>query len=58
MKIVATRIYFGEWMAVDDDTYDGAIDSTSPYGTGATEEEAIADLLGKIAAKDAAGGGA
>ena len=53
MNIQATRIYHGEWMAVDDDTYDGAEDSKSPCGTGSTEAEAIADLLEKMAERDA-----
>lgn len=30
--------------AIDVDSYDGAPDSNSPLGTGATAEEAIADL--------------
>ncbi len=33
-----------DWMAVDDDTYDGE----GPVGFGATEEEAIADLMEKL----------
>lgn len=49
MNICATRIYHGEWMAVDDDTYDGAPDSKSPCGVGSTEQEAIDDLREKIA---------
>lgn len=32
------------WQAVDDDTYDGS----GPIGLGATEEEAIADLLEQL----------
>jgi hypothetical protein len=48
MKISATRIYHGEWMAIDDDTYDGAPDSKSPCGTGPTEQAAIDDLIDKI----------
>ena len=31
--------------AIDTDTYDGAPDSNSPIGSGATAKEAIADLL-------------
>jgi len=31
-----------DWLAVDDDTYDG---EGCPIGTGATEQEAINDLL-------------
>jgi hypothetical protein len=34
-----------EWSAVDDDSYGGP---GSPIGTGATEAEAIADLLALI----------
>lgn len=34
-----------DWSAVDDDTYDGAEDSHCPIGHGATEQEAISDLL-------------
>jgi hypothetical protein len=42
-----------DWSAVDDDTYDFDCDqdgffSTCPVGRGATEEEAIADLLEQI----------
>lgn len=48
MNIRATRIYHGEWMAVDDDTYDGAPDSKSPCGVGSTEQEAIDDLKEKL----------
>jgi len=34
-----------DWSAVDDDTYDG---EGCPIGRGATEEEAIADLLEQL----------
>jgi hypothetical protein len=34
-----------DWIAVDDETYDGP---GSPIGTGATEQEAIDDLLEQI----------
>ena len=37
-----------DWSAVDDDTYDGSEDSHCPIGYGATEAEAIADLLREI----------
>jgi hypothetical protein len=37
-----------DWSAVDDDTYDGAEDSHCPIGHGATEQEAIADLLDQL----------
>lgn len=53
MKISAYNIYPPiplreyDWCAVDDETYDGAPDSRTrnQIGYGATEEEAIADLL-------------
>ena len=44
-NIVTTRIYANEWMAIDDDTFDGV----KPCGTGETEQEAIDDLLEQIA---------
>jgi hypothetical protein len=34
-----------DWSAVEDNTYDG---EGSPQGTGATEEEAITDLLEQL----------
>jgi len=37
-----------DWSAIDDDTYDGAEDSHCPIGYGATEAEAIADLMREI----------
>jgi hypothetical protein len=37
-----------DWSAIDDDTYDGADDSSCPVGHGATEQEAIDDLLEQI----------
>lgn len=42
-----------DWSAVDDDTYDVDCDqdgffSTCPVGRGATEEEAIKDLMDQI----------
>lgn len=37
-----------DWSAIDDDTYDGAEDSSCPIGHGATEEDAIEDLLEQI----------
>ncbi len=37
-----------EWSAIDDDTYDGAPDAHSPIGRGATEAEAIEDLMTQI----------
>ena len=36
-----------DWSAVFDD-YDGAEDSNCPVGRGATEKEAIADLIEKV----------
>ena len=47
MKIRTSHSYsIYAWSAVDDDTYDGAVDSSTRHmiGYGATEEEAIADL--------------
>lgn len=37
-----------DWSAIDDHTYDGAEDSHCPIGHGATEQEAIDDLLDQI----------
>ena len=37
-----------DWDAIDDDTYDGAEDSHCPVGRGATEQEAIDDLMQQI----------
>lgn len=37
-----------DWSAIDDDTYDGAEDSHCPIGRGATEIDAIRDLLDQI----------
>lgn len=37
-----------DWSAIDDDTYDGADDSSCPIGHGETEEDAIEDLLEQI----------
>jgi len=37
-----------DWSAIDDDTYDG---EGCPIGHGATEQEAIDDLLGQICAQ-------
>ncbi len=38
-----------DWIAVDDDTYDGAPECHCPIGFGATEQDAIDDLLEQIA---------
>lgn len=46
MKPIPIRNF--DWSAVDDDTYDGAPDAHSPIGHGATEADAIADLLERI----------
>lgn len=51
MKICASEDVTGfapsdsKWVAVDDDSYDGAEDSRCPIGRGATEAEAVADLM-------------
>ncbi|MDR5728041.1 MAG: hypothetical protein RB191_11510 [Terriglobia bacterium] len=37
-----------DWAAIDDNTYDGAEDASDPVGRGATELEAIEDLLTQI----------
>lgn len=37
-----------DWAAIDDNSYDGAEDSHCPVGRGATELEAIEDLLTQI----------
>jgi hypothetical protein len=37
-----------DWAAIDDNTYDGAEDSRCPVGRGATEVDAIDDLLTQI----------
>jgi hypothetical protein len=37
-----------DWSAIDDDTYDGADDSSCPIGHGATEQDAIDDLLDQL----------
>lgn len=59
MKIVTSFDYppipvrYMDWSALDADTYDCDCDqdgyfTTSPIGHGATEQEAIADLLSQI----------
>ena len=56
MKILATedptRPAFTRWIAVDDDTYDGALDGNHPLGQGRTKAEAIADLKEQIADRE------
>jgi hypothetical protein len=37
------------WYAIDADSYCGCPDCRSPMGTGATADEAIADLLEQLA---------
>jgi hypothetical protein len=37
-----------DWSAIDDDSYDGAEDSSCPIGHGATEEDAIEDLMDQL----------
>lgn len=45
MIIVTAQRYDGSWIAVDEDTYDGAPDGNNNiYGSGATEQEAIEDF--------------
>jgi hypothetical protein len=45
--IYATRIYHGEWIALDADTYYDS-DETRLSGIGSTEQEAIDDLLAQM----------
>jgi len=45
MRISTEEQVPGYWIAVDDDTYDGAPDSHSIVGHGSTEQEAIDDLI-------------
>lgn len=37
-----------DWSAIDEDTYDGVEDSHCPVGRGATEIDAIRDLLDQM----------
>jgi hypothetical protein len=48
MKPIPTRNF--DWSAIDDNTYDGAPDSSNrnQVGHGATEQEAIANLMEEI----------
>lgn len=54
MKIVTTPDNTGfapldsKWVAIDDDTYDGAEDWSHPIGRGATEAEAVVDLMEQL----------
>lgn len=56
MKIKTEHVYppiplrMYDWSAIDDDTYDG---QGSPMGWGASEQEAIEDLLCQIAERKA-----
>jgi hypothetical protein len=42
---IRTEQQYGEWIAVDDDTYDGP---GAPIGSGKTEAEAITDLMEQL----------
>jgi len=42
IRTIRTRCEYGQWFAIDDDSYAGP---GSPQGWGATEQEAIDDLL-------------
>lgn len=46
------RLSFNNWSAWDEDSYDGADDSTAPMGYGATEAEAIIDLREQLDEKE------
>lgn len=50
MTIKTSYYILGGWSAIDEDTYDGAEDSSTKnqIGSGNTEEEAIADLNDQI----------
>lgn len=50
MKIVTSLVWPGLYHAIDEDSYDGAIDSPTRHqvGLGTTEESAIADLKEEI----------
>jgi hypothetical protein len=37
-----------EWYAIDDDSYDSAPDARPMAGVGATEAEAVADLMARL----------
>lgn len=52
MKIVTLQHYSNIWTAVDDDSYDGP---PAPVGQGATEQEAINELLELIEDRDPVG---
>ncbi len=55
MKIVTEFVYppipirSFDWLAIDDDTYDGL---TGPMGWGTTEQAAIDDLLEQLEERD------
>ena len=44
MNIKTSKVY-NQWIAYDDDTYDGAEDGSNELGTGKTEQEAIDELM-------------
>jgi hypothetical protein len=47
MKPIPARQF--DWSAIDDDTYDGAPDAgPQAVGYGATEAEAVADLMAQL----------
>lgn len=50
MNIVTSLVWPGLYHAIDEDTYDGAIDSPTRHqvGLGSTPEQAIADLMEEI----------
>jgi len=50
MKIVTSLVWPGLYQAIDDDTYDGAIDSPTRHqiGLGITPEQSVADLMEEI----------
>lgn len=49
MKIVADEVYPAQWVAVDDDTYDGP---GSIIGRGNTRQEAINDWKEQVEEKE------
>lgn len=52
VKIKTTQEY-GRWVAIDENSYDGAPDSINcELGVGQTEQEAINDLLEQIEEAD------
>lgn len=47
-KLLQYDTWYGEWTAVDVDTYDGLHDGNNIVGFGDTEQEAIEDLKEKL----------